>query len=536
MISFGINHGFGQFWEIGSLINLNLFIRIYVIMMVSDIEITKESIGNKDFAAVKLRSENEVINYQLQMLVNNKIPGLLSVSRQQTNDIVRLMYDTEDKVSMSELISGNNKISKRYIITLIDTFIRTMNGIREYQLPSKGILIDEEYIFFSKDGSEVSFIYLPLYDDDVTVDEIKPILKKLVINDRIEITHDDFVQRLITVINDSNTSEKTLRNFISYFKGSGKKQGGIRETEPRREQRKNTVPPAAAPVRQIRETVIAEKPAPVIQNQRPEPKQQVKKQKPEKKEGSKNKTIMTAVCAGLVVVLAGGYSAGIFTVDGQLRLDYLGAAALICGLIAFLVGRKLFSSDNTEKKPEQRKQTFNNLPDKGMKMPPKKKDQAVKMPPVSGKSRDVNVSVPKKPPVPTKKPAYSFQERTVVSPVSRAEELEDDTEVMSDMLPAREAYLEYFENGIALKIFIRGGSVLVGKQRSRVDYAIANNKVSKVHAEFGYSNGEYYVKDQKSTNGTYVNGGPRLQPFEAHVIDDGDVIRIADVEMVLHCS
>lgn len=523
-------------------------------MNVSDIEITKGNAGSKEFVEAIPGRDTEIVNYQLQMLINNNIPGLLTVSRQQTNDVVRLMYDMTGSTAMSELTAGNGKISKRHVITLIDTFIRTLNGIREYQLPGKGILIDEDFIFFSKDGAEVSFVYLPLYEEDVTAEVIKPVLKDLVINDKIEITHDDFVQRLITVINEGELSEKSLRNFVSYFKGGAKKQPVNREQEKRaprsaaeepipvrRETAYDRQPPQPRPraAEPIREAVVPQGKSWTGNNKKEASKSKNGK---DKNGTSKQKTIMAAVCGGLAVLMAAAYSMGLFTADGALRTDYLGAAVLLCALVVFLVYRELYSAkkDQGKKKTASEEQPVKKPSPHGVKLPSKNNDQYVgaeaKRKEPAAAVRAAKPAVPKKKPdAPYKKTAPELPQKPA-APVMHAQNgFDEDTEVMEGVIPEREAYLEYFENGMSLRIFIRGGSVLVGRQKSRVDHAIANNKVSKIHAEFGCRDNEFYVRDQRSANGTYINGGPRLQPFETYTIGDGDVIRIADVEMVLHC-
>jgi pSer/pThr/pTyr-binding forkhead associated (FHA) protein len=49
-------------------------------------------------------------------------------------------------------------------------------------------------------------------------------------------------------------------------------------------------------------------------------------------------------------------------------------------------------------------------------------------------------------------------------------------------------------------------------------------KVSRRHARIVFNNGEYYVEDLGSTNGTYVNRGRRLLPGNPQILQDGDEI------------
>ncbi len=62
------------------------------------------------------------------------------------------------------------------------------------------------------------------------------------------------------------------------------------------------------------------------------------------------------------------------------------------------------------------------------------------------------------------------------------------------------------------------------------DYQVADNrKVSRSHATFKISNGECYIRDNNSTNHTFINGN-LIQPGFDIMISNDDYIRLADEE------
>ena len=74
----------------------------------------------------------------------------------------------------------------------------------------------------------------------------------------------------------------------------------------------------------------------------------------------------------------------------------------------------------------------------------------------------------------------------------------------------------------------------IGKERSYVDCFVANNNaVSRIHADIITRNNCYFVKDENSTNGTYVNSN-RLSPNEEVQVFDGDIITFANEEFEFH--
>lgn len=108
-----------------------------------------------------------------------------------------------------------------------------------------------------------------------------------------------------------------------------------------------------------------------------------------------------------------------------------------------------------------------------------------------------------------------------------------DTVIIQDN--SNRAYLEYFDNGMSSKFYIDSDEIIVGKQKSRVNYSIPNNTVSKVHACFGRDEKGYYAMDLKSTNGTFINDSGRLVSNMKYYINNGDIIKLARIELEFHC-
>ena len=73
----------------------------------------------------------------------------------------------------------------------------------------------------------------------------------------------------------------------------------------------------------------------------------------------------------------------------------------------------------------------------------------------------------------------------------------------------------------------------IGKRADLVDFVVSfNNMISRKHCTF-YDNGNtYYIVDEKSANGTYVNGY-KLQPGQYYQVKRGDIIRMADSDFQL---
>ena len=78
------------------------------------------------------------------------------------------------------------------------------------------------------------------------------------------------------------------------------------------------------------------------------------------------------------------------------------------------------------------------------------------------------------------------------------------------------------------KIELGKPSFVLGKNPEKSDYAVADNtNISRVHAVITTRNGRYYVMDQNSTNGTFIND-QKIAPMSQVPIGKGSVLRFAD--------
>lgn len=76
----------------------------------------------------------------------------------------------------------------------------------------------------------------------------------------------------------------------------------------------------------------------------------------------------------------------------------------------------------------------------------------------------------------------------------------------------------------------------IGKEKSYVDYFVmSNNAVSRIHADIITDNNQYFIKDNNSTNHTFVNG--TMIPVNQNVeIFDGDALMLANEPFEFHIN
>lgn len=84
------------------------------------------------------------------------------------------------------------------------------------------------------------------------------------------------------------------------------------------------------------------------------------------------------------------------------------------------------------------------------------------------------------------------------------------------------------------KIELGKPSFVLGKNPEKSDYAVADNtNISRVHAVITTRNGRYYVMDQNSTNGTFINGRIIKEGQETEILP-GDCLMLANEEFIFN--
>lgn len=83
---------------------------------------------------------------------------------------------------------------------------------------------------------------------------------------------------------------------------------------------------------------------------------------------------------------------------------------------------------------------------------------------------------------------------------------------------------------MSFELVLDSNDQLIGKKKELVDLVIPFNKmISRKHCRIRKIDGTYYINDEQSANGTYVNG-KRLEVGQSIKIKSGDLIRLANSE------
>lgn len=510
-----------------------------------------ETAGNSSYLVATFEGGEGLINYQLQMLVNNNIKNVIGAAKKQKNDDIQIFYNITSKITLEQAIE-KNKISKAGIIAIINGALSALKDLEEYQLVSSGIVFEENKIFVKPGHFEPNFIYVPNTTEDTGIQSLKNLLLGFVMGSKIEVSNDNFVQVLLETLNKPGFNAGVLKKMCEKYQGGGQSdkpkpreaKPEVNIPQPSRPQAVQTPPQAEQPIQTSVTGSIPNKPPVAKQPEAPK-KTEVKK---EEKEKNPKKTVFLILQIVLLAVVAGLSFSGILNDEnGNINVQYLAGVLLGVGCIDFVLYREMFKNNKDketkkEAKPKNAKKPSVAMPGKEMPTMPKSAPQTPKKPVAVPKKESDNSAVQVEMNVSSQKEEYAIPSPAVVPPVSRPQaydplsEFENEDTVVIDDNASNGAYLEFYDNGIASRINLNQDRIVVGKLRTQCDFVLNNRKISKMHAEFICRNGQYYVKDFNSTNGTYLNGGnQRIQSNQEYQIYNGDRVTLADVDMTLFC-
>lgn len=96
-----------------------------------------------------------------------------------------------------------------------------------------------------------------------------------------------------------------------------------------------------------------------------------------------------------------------------------------------------------------------------------------------------------------------------------------------------EHYLYLIRNLNGEKITIDVTPFTIGKDSTNMDFVLNNDSVSRHHATIIYENGDYFIMDNNSTNGTMIEG-IKLQADEKGEIGNGYIISLGNESFQAH--
>ena len=510
-----------------------------------------ETMGSSSYMAVTCPPEVRLVNYELEMMLSNEIKNFLGTSRQMLDGNTVIYYNITSRIPLKQVLD-KRKLTRKELFRLIEGAILAIRDAAAFRLPEEGIILEPEYIYVNPASCAPAFMFIPLQEPAGM--GIRELLSDLVLHDKIELSNDNFIQKLLVELNRQPFSLEELEKNLK------QNQMPEQSTKPVNQQPVKPRIPEPQAVRQQpldrqpldygqagAEHVVASR-VPVLEKSTEGPKTPASSKGKETGDSKKAKKQFMLPQALVMVALASGISFGLFTdQNGGIVLNNVLAFVIVVALAEVILYREVYKNSTNPKKKKGRETMKGKM--KGNKTarpqpaekPNLSRQLADERPqPLQPMQRQQPIQTQSIPSQPTLNPIYEQQMRPQFLYGETADtELEVPTEFSEEAERNQPpAYLEYYENGKLSRIPIDSfNGIFVGRLERQVDFAVKSPRVGNVHAKFFSQNGQCYVVDINSKNGTYINGSrARIESNNPCLLHDKDRIMLADCEFTIRCS
>lgn len=165
-------------------------------------------------------------DYQLPMLMQNRIPGLLPVHMQMLNGVKELYYEITSYHTLADYYEAR-KMGLHDILTILLYISHVSEEIDRYLLRGSGLLLKPEYIFWDEQKSEASFCYDPAAS--VPVGEGLSQFTRFIL-DHIDYEDKNSVKLAYTMLQESLKENVSVRDFARLAAEYGHISGDVQNS------------------------------------------------------------------------------------------------------------------------------------------------------------------------------------------------------------------------------------------------------------------------------------------------------------------
>lgn len=429
-----------------------------------------------------LKSEDALSHYQVKVLENSEVPGLLPVHGTSLNGVTTLHYDITKRQRLSDVLG--REITGQSAKQMLADILQTLLSLEEYLLSYSRCVLSPEYMYLTPEN-KIGMVYLPYAGKEIcTVEEIRAFYQGI----------------LVDYLTDDN--DIWFLNLLKYVNKQGFSLAGLWEQLETGLNKPATERQAPAQQAKIQQT-----PAPQVEKvQIPAKQEPVVSKEPVKEEKASKSFLDFSVKKD---------KSAEKQKKEEAPVDVSGLGFMVPGMENKAVKAEAVSA----KKPEKEEKSLGKKPFILFGGGKKNEEPEVKTPVKQG----WNVVPQQREQAATHEKSGTNNNENWTGTVI----LSQGSEATVIMGAHHSAQLVYNGNSVYIDKF----PFHIGNGKVPTDYVIAKQGVSRNHATIHNSQGRYYIKDENSVNHTFVNGR-QIPPYTETELHFGDVIRLANEELI----
>lgn len=434
-------------------------------------EIRMESNATASYLVLTPKAELDTINYQVQMLLNNHIRGMLKFYLKSSNMKNEFFYDLTSMITLEQFLKRKTFNRNEFIYFLLD-ILNSIYDLKRYLLFESNIVLEESKIYIDLEEMRLYFIYIPCnsINNDFKLFLFNLIIKLSKFNDE---TSDNYIQKILEIIKSDTFSLYSLKSLLERLikEESEAKVKDTYNIDLKQPDYKDTCKAINIKVPEIK-----------IPNLKVPQKKVSTNKNNTQKHNPKNKNTLLLIQPLILVAYL------IFITSDYIKISsyrYMESfiAAIILGATDFVLFKILLNPVGIPNIIKNKKKNVDKI-------------ESIEV-------TDILKG--------TQKQGYSGETEILIRTKHTEPRLKE-------------------QNG-SDEIVLNKNNVLLGRMDGFVDHAIKSNSIGKVHAEISQNNGLFYISDCNSKNGTFINE-QRILPNSKTEIIAGDIIRFANIEYI----
>ena len=424
----------------------------------------------EEYTCKYLLDAADVVDTKVDMGMSGRFPQIIPYTLEEKEGQRTFVYQIGERMQMTEFLK--KEINKKQMLTLLYNVLSALETFGMNMISLSYVAKDIQYIFVKPETLEVSFIVAAVDKEITDLNEVRDFVKAIICDATyFEMDRDNYVARLISFTNRRGTF--SISDMKKYVDNLLLDMGIHIEEEKKQEVKENkTAADKVSRVGVMQNQAKMSQPVSPMSNGQPMP-------------GRPMPMPNGQPMPGRPMPMPNGQPMPNRPMPMQMGPD----GKPIVPPVSPMNG----AAPMPEKKPEA-------APVAPM---PEKKPEAAPVPPM-----------------PEKKPE--------AAPVPPMPEQKTDA-------PKPQAPVPYLlRTATNEKIYINKPEFAIGRSATKADYTVTDNSdVSRIHCIIERKNGVSYIKDNQSTNGTYVNG-KNIAGQENVFLTNNAKVSLGDEEFVYH--
>lgn len=179
-----------------------------------------ENSDKKNYLVTFMNADDNIIEYEIEMINNNTSCGAINIETRQFNDEIKIMYDITGKESLVDFLKVNS-MKKGQFLTILRNISNVIIECKNYFLDEDKYFMNLDYIYINPIDLSISLIYLPFERAISEKCSLKfiDIVKKIILEytDFEDAGNDRIVQKILNYLKNDWVSINDFNKFMEEF-------------------------------------------------------------------------------------------------------------------------------------------------------------------------------------------------------------------------------------------------------------------------------------------------------------------------------